>query len=231
MPLNVTAADLLIRLTSALLAGALLGLERGESGKAAGLRTTIIVCLAATIAMLQVNYLLPMAGKESDSFVTNDLMRLPLGILTGMGFIGAGAILRRGNVVSGITTAATLWYVTVIGLCFGGGQVLLGWVATALGAAVLWGLKSVERLLAAESRAVLTVIVDENGPEEADIRNRISKDTRRVSNSSLLIESRRRRYVFDVTQEPRPTDASIPPQIKALASEDGVRQIIWRRHQ
>lgn len=52
MPLDVTMADLLIRLASALLASALLGLERGEHGKAAGLRTTIIVCLAATVAMI-----------------------------------------------------------------------------------------------------------------------------------------------------------------------------------
>jgi putative Mg2+ transporter-C (MgtC) family protein len=59
-------------------------------------------------------------------------MRLPLGILSGVGFIGAGTILRRGNKVEGVTTAATLWFVTVIGLCFGGGQYLLGLGSTAL---------------------------------------------------------------------------------------------------
>ena len=172
-----------------------------------------------------------MAGKASDSFITNDLMRLPLGILTGMGFIGGGAILRRGNVVTGITTAATLWYVTVIGLCFGGGQVVLGWIATALGVIVLWGLKSVERLLARESRAVLTVSLDEHGPEEADVRDRISKGVLRVSNSAVQIEGKHRRYVFDVTDVSKCPDASIPPHIKALASEDGVTQIVWRRRE
>ena len=49
-------------------------------------------------------------------------MRLPLGILSGVGFIGAGAILRRGDTVRGVTTAATIWLVTVVGRCFGGGQ-------------------------------------------------------------------------------------------------------------
>lgn len=72
------------------------------------------------------NILLPVDGKTATSFGTMDLMRLPLGILTGVGFIGGGAILRRGDLVTGVTTAATLWVVTVIGLCFSGGQLGLG---------------------------------------------------------------------------------------------------------
>jgi len=138
MPLHITWADIALRLVSALIAAAILGYNRGEHGKAAGLRTTMLVCLAAALAMVAVNILLPLAGRSPDSFVTTDLMRLPLGILTGVGFIGGGAILRRGNLVTGVTTAATLWYVTVVGLCFGGGQFLLGCIATAIGALVLW---------------------------------------------------------------------------------------------
>ena len=127
---------------STLIAGAIIGYNRGEQGKSAGLRTTLLVCLAASVAMLQVNELLNLSGRPNEPFIMNDLMRLPLGILTGVGFIGAGAILRRRDIVLGVTTAATLWYVTVIGLCFGGGQLLLGWLATAIGCFVLWGLKS-----------------------------------------------------------------------------------------
>ena len=66
-----------------------------------------------------------MAGKTSSSFAVMDLMRLPLGILSGMGFIGAGAIVRKDSLVHGLTTAATLWFVTGLGLCFGGGQLAL----------------------------------------------------------------------------------------------------------
>jgi putative Mg2+ transporter-C (MgtC) family protein len=84
-------------------------------------------------------------------------MRLPLGILTGVGFIGGGAILRRGSLVVGVTTAATLWYVTVVGLCFGGGQMLLGWLATAVGVLVLWGLRWVEGIMSFEQHALLAV--------------------------------------------------------------------------
>jgi hypothetical protein len=61
------------------------------------------VSLAACVAMLPVNLLLPLTGKVSDSFVMLDLMRLPLGILSGIGFIGAGAIVRRDNFVAGVT--------------------------------------------------------------------------------------------------------------------------------
>jgi putative Mg2+ transporter-C (MgtC) family protein len=137
--------ELALRLALTLIACGLIGFDRSEHGKPAGLRTTILVGLAAAIAMMQTNLLLPTGGKEPDSFAQFDVMRLPLGILTGVGFIGGGAILRRGNLVLGVTTAATLWFVTVIGLCFGGGQLALGAAATAIGLLVLWGLSRSHR--------------------------------------------------------------------------------------
>src|ERR1700728_2417613 len=137
MPLILTWHDIALRLALSVAAGGLIGLDRGEHGRPAGLRTTLLVCLAAALAMIQANLLLGTTGKASDSFVVLDLMRLPLGILTGMGFIGGGAILRRDGLVLGVTTAATLWFVTVIGLCFGGGQIFLGLAGLALGMVVL----------------------------------------------------------------------------------------------
>jgi putative Mg2+ transporter-C (MgtC) family protein len=109
MELHIGWSDIAARLFLTVLAGLLIGYNRSEHGKAAGLRTTVLVCMAASVAMIQMNLLLPTAGRPSDSFVMNDLMRLPLGILTGVGFIGGGVILRRDNIVIGVTTAATLW--------------------------------------------------------------------------------------------------------------------------
>jgi putative Mg2+ transporter-C (MgtC) family protein len=80
MPLELTWQDIVLRLVLTIIAGILVGYDRTEHGKAAGLRTTVLVCLAASVAMIQVNLLLPTAGKPSDSFVMNYLMRLPLGI-------------------------------------------------------------------------------------------------------------------------------------------------------
>jgi len=68
----------------------------------------------------------------------------PLGILTGMGFIGAGAILHRANMVTGVTTAATLWFTTVMGFCFGAGEFLLGAWMLGLSILVLWCMQWVE---------------------------------------------------------------------------------------
>src|ERR1700758_248025 len=133
MPLEPSWADIAFRLALTMLAGAIIGYNRGEHGHAAGFRTTILVGLAASVAMIQTNILLPLAGKTPESFAVMDLMRLPLGILTGVGFIGGGAIFKKGDLVTGVTTAASLWLVTVIGLCLGGGQLILGMVATLLG--------------------------------------------------------------------------------------------------
>ncbi|MBV8797139.1 MAG: MgtC/SapB family protein, partial [Hyphomicrobiales bacterium] len=118
-----------------------IGFDRDIEGHSAGLRTTILVGLAACLAMVQANWLMNAVGKSSGSFVELDLMRLPLGILTGVGFIGGGAILKRGDNVHGLTTAATLWFVTVVGLCFGGGQIGLGAAGGVLGLLILRALK------------------------------------------------------------------------------------------
>jgi putative Mg2+ transporter-C (MgtC) family protein len=126
VPLYLTWEQITIRLTLACVSGFLIGLNRDEHGHPAGIRTTMLVCLAATLAMLQVNLLLPISGKTSSSFAVMDLMRLPLGILSGIGFIGAGVIIKRGPNVSGVTTAATIWLVTVLGLLFAAAILPLG---------------------------------------------------------------------------------------------------------
>jgi putative Mg2+ transporter-C (MgtC) family protein len=157
MPLEPSWSDIAVRLALTMLAGAVIGFNRGARGHAAGFRTTILVGLAASVAMLQTNILLPLSGKTSESFAVMDLMRLPLGILTGVGFIGGGAILKKGDLVTGVTTAATLWVVTVIGLCLGGGQLVLGIVTTVLVVITLWALKWVDLVIPREHRAELTV--------------------------------------------------------------------------
>src|ERR1700742_4494159 len=155
MPLTPTWPDIAVRLVLTMLACAVIGLNRGARGHAAGFRTTILVGLAASVAMIQANILL-LDGKTQSSFAVMDLMRLPLGILTGVGFIGGGTILKKGDLVTGVTTAATLWLVTVIGLCLGGGQVILGIAATALACRV----KTVDHMIPREHRARVVLTCD-----------------------------------------------------------------------
>lgn len=161
MPLHPDWTDIALRLLLSALASAAIGVNRGEEDRPVGLRTTMLVTLAAAISMVQVNLLMPVAGKGSDSFAVMDLMRLPLGILSGMGFIGAGAIVRRGSLVHGVTTAATLWFATVMGLCFGGGQIYLGLAALGLAVLVLWPLKWAEHWVGLQRRGILSITTTE----------------------------------------------------------------------
>jgi putative Mg2+ transporter-C (MgtC) family protein len=156
-PLQLTDPQIWLRLILTLIAGALLGLNRGAHGNAAGFRTTILVGLAAAVAMVQADLLLSVGGRTAESFGVMDVMRLPLGILTGVGFIGGGAILKRGHLVTGVTTAATLWVMTVIGLCFGGGQLQLGIKATVLAIITLFALKWLDARIPREHHATLVL--------------------------------------------------------------------------
>jgi putative Mg2+ transporter-C (MgtC) family protein len=228
MPLHLSIADLAIRLACTLIAGAIIGYNRGERGKAAGLRTTMLVCLAASVAMLLVNLLLPLAGRAPDAFVTLDLMRLPLGILTGVGFIGGGAILRRGDVVSGVTTAATLWFVTVVGLCFGSGQIRLGAIATALGAVVLWGLDWAELRLRAEFHARLTVTLGADGPSDAAVRRQLGDAALVIKSAAVEIDAQRRIHMYDVAQTRTAAETEVPAVVEVLARLPGVAAVSWR---
>lgn len=165
MPLHLTWGDILLRLIATALASGLIGMDREAGGHVAGFRTTVLVALAACITMLQANALLGLQGKPDASFVSMDILRFPLGVLTGVGFIGGGAILRRGSLVKGVTTAATLWLVTVIGLCFGGGQLMIGGLATLAALLILSPFKHVDRWLARKQKATVKIV----SPPEAAI--------------------------------------------------------------
>jgi putative Mg2+ transporter-C (MgtC) family protein len=108
MPITLTWQAITLRLILTVLCAGILGFDRDERGRPAGLRTNLLVGLAACLAMIQANWLINSNGKPEDSFVVMDIMRLPLGILSGIGFIGGGAIVKRGELTIGLTTAATI---------------------------------------------------------------------------------------------------------------------------
>ena len=230
MTLDLAWQEIALRLALAVAAGIVVGYNRSQHGKAAGMSTSVLVCLAASIAMIQVNLLLPTDGRPPSSFVMNDLMRLPLGILTGVGFIGAGAILRRENLIVGVTTAATLWLLTVIGLCLGGGQIGLGLVATLLCLFALWVLKAVENRLRFEHRGRLKLRLDSEGPLEGEIRQRLMKRGLTVTRSRVRLtrESNRYEVMFEILYWRRAGEAPIPPGVTELTGEAGVISLEWR---
>jgi putative Mg2+ transporter-C (MgtC) family protein len=211
MPLSPTWTDIALRLALTMLASGIIGLNRGARGHAAGFRTTILVGLAASVAMIQANVLLPLAGKTPESFSVMDMMRLPLGILTGVGFIGGGTILKRGDLVTGVTTAATLWLVTVIGLCLGGGQLVLGMVATALAVLTLWGLRRVDVAIPREHRARLVVTCAPSWTVLEDLPRLLDgiKIRARFQEARACADAQKADYVFELAWR-RPERASPP---------------------
>lgn len=230
MPLHPDWIDLGTRLLLTLIAGGLIGLNRGEGGHVAGLRTTMLVCTAAALAMMQANILLPVAGKAPDFFSVIDVGRWPLGILTGVGFIGAGAILRRGDMVQGVTTAATMWFVTVIGLCFGGGQLALGIAGTMVGIFVLWVMKWLDDSIPRTQHARLIIVSDHEVPIEALIRSDFParRFGVRLVQSAYGVPGEPQEEHYDVRWVV--AGKPVPPKgcLERIRREDGVRQVKWR---
>ncbi|UCD19378.1 MAG: MgtC/SapB family protein [candidate division WOR-3 bacterium] len=111
---------IVIRLATSIMIGGLVGLERELEHKPAGLRTIILVCLGSTIFML--------IGLEL-GLASSELGRIVAGAVTGVGFLGAGAIIRARGEVYGLTTAATIWLVSGLGLAIGAGYYLLAIIA------------------------------------------------------------------------------------------------------
>jgi putative Mg2+ transporter-C (MgtC) family protein len=233
MPLTLTWHEIAIRLALSVVAGALIGLDRGEHGRPAGLRTTLLVCLAAAVAMIQANLLLATTGKPADSFITLDLMRLPLGILTGMGFIGAGAVLRRDGLVLGVSTAATLWFVTIIGLCFGGGQISLGIAGLFLGLIVVTGLRWLDYRMTRDQHATLSLTTDSDKPTQQEIYGTVQRAGYKIKVSSVayIKQSRQRQFEFLLQWRISPQKLDVPPFLRELSSDPNVLTAQWKVQQ
>lgn len=126
-------------LFAAVIAGAVIGFERELHNKPAGFRTNIMICLGAALFTLLSVRMAELAG--------NDRTRIAAQIVTGVGFLGAGAIVQFRSNVLGLTTAATIWTVASVGMAFGAGEFLLGTAATILTTLVLFGLGYAEQMI------------------------------------------------------------------------------------
>lgn len=119
--------EVILKLVLAIALGGLIGLEREASQKPAGFRTNILVCVASAMMMTMATLLVQAKGGTSDS-----LVRMAAGVITGVGFLGAGTIFQARGTIAGLTTASTLWLVAGLGLVIGAGFYLPALIFTAL---------------------------------------------------------------------------------------------------
>lgn len=120
-------ASVLLRILLAVIAGGVIGNERGRHGRSAGFRTHILICLGGTLTSLCSLYVSVVTGRGGDVF------RIPAQVISGIGFLGAGIIMiRNNNTVAGLTTAAGMWVTAIIGVTFGFGFYGGGLVVTIL---------------------------------------------------------------------------------------------------
>lgn len=136
--------ELIIRILVGTALGAVIGYERDIHGRPAGLRTHAIVALASATFMVVSTHLAFYQGYRDGDFTEVDGSRIAASVVSGIGFLAGGAILRTGFTIQGLTTAAGLWLVAAIGLAAGGGMYLESAAATVVGVTALTMLRRFE---------------------------------------------------------------------------------------
>jgi putative Mg2+ transporter-C (MgtC) family protein len=179
--------DMLIRLVSASLLGSIIGLERERILWAAGIRTHMLVCVGSCLIMIVSQY--GFANVLTEKNVVLDPSRIAAQVVSGIGFLGAGSILARGEIVKGLTTAASIWTVAAIGLAVGGGLYLAAGASTIIILIILAGIKPLEEAYRSRNQSCQLKIEVESGfltPEllRETLKLRVSQDKR------FLVENR-----------------------------------------
>lgn len=145
--------ELLLRLVLACVFGGIIGYERQSRRKSAGLRTNVLVCLGACLIMILSQEIYQHVEGKTNA----DPARLAAQVVSGIGFLGAGAIMKEGLTVTGLTTAACLWVVAGVGLAVGGGFYSGAFITTALVFVTLGALSRLDNWVDHEKRIGLTI--------------------------------------------------------------------------
>lgn len=140
----ISPTEIIVRLLLGALFGGIIGYERQAHGRSAGFRTQMLVCIASVLVMVVSEYYYHLSTLDP-SFIRIDPARIAAGAITGIGFLGAGVIVKMGATVQGLTTAACLWMVSAIGLAVGSGLYLASTTSFFLTLFSLVVLRAIER--------------------------------------------------------------------------------------
>jgi len=221
--------SILWRLLLAVLLGGAIGLEREFRGRPAGLRTHILVCLGATIMMIASQAMpdlyraLPRASR-----VTLDPGRIAAGIITGIGFLGAGAIIRIGDLVRGLTTAGCIWFVAALGIVIGQGFYPLAITSTAIALMSLMVLSRAEHhIQPIVYRSIIMVVpVSEEESMEKRCRALLEEQEIKVQDIAhkLSLESGKAEITFKIRARNQLQGGAV---LRAVAALPGVMEAHW----
>lgn len=217
--------EVLLRLALAGVLGASIGVERELREREAGLRTHLLVCVGSALFTIVSAYGFRDFLLHGGSVVRADPTRIAAQIVTGIGFLGAGAIIRQGLSVRGLTTAATLWVVAAIGVASGAGYYSAAAIATVLVILSLWPLRIVAYRVFVRFRPERErLLVDvERGRPPGILLDIVEAAGARVESLSIADEEDRRSVALEVDFPPRTRDIVF----RALAELDGVRTVQW----
>jgi putative Mg2+ transporter-C (MgtC) family protein len=215
----------LLRISVADGLGGAVGLERELREREAGLRTHLVVCVGAALFTLVSAYGFHDFLVSGGSLVRTDPTRIAAQIVSGIGFLGAGAIIRQGLSVRGLTTAATLWLVAAIGMACGAGYYVPAIISTAVALVTLGPLRIVAFRIVRRFRPQTERLLVEipAGGSPAPIIEIVELHAGRVVSMEVTQEGDRRSIVLDVQLH----ESAAPFVVAGVADIDGVLEVRW----
>jgi len=199
---------ILLKLVLAALAGGLVGLEREKRGRPAGLRTNLLVSVGAcTVMIISETFFLKYGAYDAKSLLRLDPSRTAAQIVTGIGFLGAGVILKEGANVRGLTTAATLWVVAGLGMAFGMGFFSLGAISTITVIMGLLLLKRLDLTIKKDRYLYLAITARRRDSLYDDLRQLIDERGLKISDVSSQVDLEKNEIFFKVVIRQRQDDA------------------------
>jgi putative Mg2+ transporter-C (MgtC) family protein len=178
--MGISQYEMVLRLLLGAVIGGIIGYERQVNGRPAGFRTLILVCVSCVLLMIVSGYYHSL-GVSEPAYLRADPGRIAAGAITGVGFIGAGVVLKTGFSIQGLTTAATIWMVSAIGLAVGEGLYLAGIVTTGITMFSLVILRRLERIIPKLHSMVFTIVAGDIVKED-DIIDVLTKYDVYISN-------------------------------------------------
>ncbi|GAB3358851.1 MgtC/SapB family protein [Arachidicoccus ginsenosidivorans] len=222
----ISREEIILRLALAAVLGAAIGLERERKDWVAGLRTHMMVCVGATLAMIVSAFgFTDILGTPN---VTLDPSRIAAQVISGIGFLGAGTILfLKPGLIRGLTTASGLWAVSAIGLAIGSGMYVAAVAATLLALIILWGLQPLEKRFSKRfKRKYLKITIDTNANPAEIITQLFGQEALDIASFSF---DKNREYCTIEFHFDQMDGVKMKTVLSRLQNETAIREIYWNK--